>query len=138
MEHWEDAKRLTPYQPFFAMVSPPAAHTCFNGAEVAADQVDVASRLTFMLKMHKAYPVTGTVATGAVARVQGSVVWDLLSEQARAAEVLRIGHPSGIIPIEALADSTADHTEIQKLGVYRTARMIMEGQVYVRKAVFHG
>lgn len=138
VEHWEDAKRLTPYQPFFAMVSPPAAHTCFNGAEVAADQVDVVSRLTFMLKMHKAYPVTGTVATGAVARVQGSEVWDLLSEQARAAEVLRIGHPSGIIPIEALADSTADHTEIQKLGVYRTARMIMEGQVYVRKAVFHG
>ena len=23
VEHWEDAKRLTPYQPFFAMVSPP-------------------------------------------------------------------------------------------------------------------
>ena len=137
VERWEDAKRLTPYQPFFAMVSAPAAHTCFNGVEVAAHQVDVVSRLTFMLKMHKAYPVTGTVATGAVARVQGSVVWDLLSDKAKADGVLRIGHPSGIIPIEALADSSPDHTEIKKLGVYRTARMIMEGQVYVRKEVFH-
>ena len=138
VERWEDARRLTPYQPFFAMVSAPAAHTCFNGVEVAADQVDVVSRLTFMLKMHKAYPVTGTVATGAVARVQGSVVWDLLSDKAKADGVLRIGHPSGIIPIEALADSAPGRTEIKKLGVYRTARMIMEGQVYVRKEVFHG
>lgn len=138
VERWEDAKQVTPYQPFFAMVSPPAAHTCFNGVRVEADQVDVVSRLTFMLKMHKAYPVTGTVATGAVARVKGSVVWDLLSEKAREEEVLRIGHPSGIIPIEALADSGAEDTQIKKLGVYRTARMIMEGQVYVRKAVFQG
>ena len=138
VERWEDARRLTPYQPFFAMVSAPAAHTCFNGVEVAADQVDVVSRLTFMLKMHRAYPVTGTVATGAVARVQGSVVWDLLSDKAKADGVLRIGHPSGIIPIEALADSAPGRTEIKKLGVYRTARMIMEGQVYVRKEVFHG
>lgn len=138
VERWEDAKQVTPYQPFFAMVSPPAAHTCFNGIRVEADQVDVVSRLTFMLKMHKAYPVTGTVATGAVARVRGSVVWDLLSEKAREEEVLRIGHPSGIIPIEALADSGEEDTQIKKLGVYRTARMIMEGQVYVRKAVFQG
>lgn len=138
VERWEDAKQVTPYQPFFAMVSPPAAHTCFNGVRVEADQVDVVSRLTFMLKMHKAYPVTGTVATGAVARVKGSVVWDLLSEKAREEGVLRIGHPSGIIPIEALADSGEEDTQIKKLGVYRTARMIMEGQVYVRKAVFQG
>lgn len=138
VERWEDAKQVTPYQPFFAMVSPPAAHTCFNGVRVEAGQVDVVSRLTFMLKMHKAYPVTGTVATGAVARVKGSVVWDLLSEKAREEEMLRIGHPSGIIPIEALADSGEEDTQIKKLGVYRTARMIMEGQVYVRKAVFQG
>ena len=138
VERWEDAKQVTPYQPFFAMVSPPAAHTCFNGIRVEAGQVDVVSRLTFMLKMHKAYPVTGTVATGAVARVKGSVVWDLLSEKAREEEVLRIGHPSGIIPNEALADSGEEDTQIKKLGVYRTARMIMEGQVYVRKAVFQG
>lgn len=137
VEQWEDAKKRTPYQPFFAMVSPPASHTCFNGLEVAADQVDVVSRLTFMLKMHKAYPITGTVATGAVARVKDSVVWDLLSEQARKEQVLRIGHPSGIIPVEALADSGNGHTQIKKLGVYRTARMIMQGQVYVPKEVFH-
>lgn len=138
VERWEDAKTKTPYQPFFAMVSPPADHTCFNGTQVAADQVDVVSRLTFMLKMHKAYPVTGTVATGAVSRVKGSVVWELLDEQAKQESVLRIGHPSGVIPVEALADSGEEHTQINKLGVYRTARMIMEGQVYVRKEVFHG
>lgn len=31
-----------------------------------------------MQKMHKTYPVTGTVATGAVARIKDSVVYNLL------------------------------------------------------------
>lgn len=137
VERWEDAKKVTPYQPFFAMVSAPAAHTCFNGVHVEEDQVDVVSRLTFMLKMHKAYPVTGTVATGAAARIPGSVVWKLMPQQAHTAPVVRIGHPSGVIPIESLAQQQDGQTTITKLGVYRTARPIMDGTVYVRKEVFH-
>lgn len=100
---WREAGKVTPYQPFFAMVSPPSAHSCFNGVQLEAGDVDVVSRLTFMLKMHKAYPITGTVATGAASRIPGSIVWDLLSEEARRSDILRIGHPSGMLPIEAVA-----------------------------------
>lgn len=63
MKDWREAKKVTPYQPFFAMVSKPSDHKCFNGVQIGAEDVDVVSRLTFMLKMHKAYPITGTVAT---------------------------------------------------------------------------
>lgn len=132
VKHRQDAKVETPYQPFFAMVSAPTTHKCFNGVQICPDDVDVISRLTFMLKMHKAYPVTGTVATGAAARIKGSIVWDLLSDQAKQADILKIGHPSGVIPIEAKCVGD----KITKLGVYRTARMIMDGYVYVRKSVY--
>lgn len=134
---WQDAKKSTPYQPFFAMISPAQDYSCFNGKQVQAKEIDFTSRLLFMLKMHKAYPVTGTVATGAVARVQGSIVYELMSEQAKVNKVVRIGHPSGVIAVEATAKYQGDQTIMTKIGVYRTARMIMEGYVYVRKTIFN-
>ncbi|MCC8026939.1 MAG: 3-methylitaconate isomerase [Clostridium sp.] len=134
VKDWREAKKVTPYQPFFAMVSKPSDHKCFNGVQIGAEDVDVVSRLTFMLKMHKAYPITGTVATGAAARIEGSVVWDLLSREARESDVLRIGHPSGMLPIEAVAESKDGQADIKKLGTLRTARKILDGYVYVRKS----
>lgn len=133
---WKEAKKVTPYQPFFAMVSKPSAHSCFNGIRLEAGDVDVVSRLTFMLKMHKAYPITGTVATGAASRIPGSVVWDLLDETAKKSDILRIGHPSGLLPIEAVAEEAEGETAVRKLGTLRTARKILDGYVYVRKSVW--
>ncbi len=137
VKNWQDAKKLTPYQPFFAIVSPAQDYKCFNGNSVKKEEIDFTSRLLFMLKMHKAYPVTGTVATGAVSRIKGSVVYDLLSEKAKTEKVVRIGHPSGIIDVEATADYKGGETIMTKIGVYRTARMIMQGYVYVRKTIFN-
>ena len=136
VSNWQDAKKITPYQPFFAMVSAAQDYECFNGNSVKATDIDFVSRLLFMLKMHKTYPVTGTVATGAVARIKGSVVYELLSDKAKAKKEILIGHPAGVIGVEAIADYQGDETIMTKIGVYRTARMIMEGHVYVRKTVF--
>lgn len=135
VENWKDAATRTPYQPFFAMVSAPVDHDCFNGCHVKMDEVDVVSRLLFMLHMHKAYPITGTVCTGAAARIPGSVVHDLISDTAREAVIVNIGHPSGVIPVEAVGTTQNGETQITRVGVYRTARMIMDGWVYVRKSV---
>ncbi len=135
VENWEDAKTITPYQPFFAMVSPKKDYTTFHGNEIKEDEVDFLSRLTFMLKMHKAYPITGTVCTGAAARVPGSIVYELLSEDAKTTETIRIGHPQGIIPVVSVADNIGEDTTMKKISVFRTARTIMDGYVYVRKSV---
>ncbi len=88
-----------------------------------------------MLKMHKAYPITGTVCTGAAARVPGSIVYELLSEDAKTTETIRIGHPQGIIPVVSVADNIGEDTTMKKISVFRTARTIMDGYVYVRKSV---
>lgn len=135
VKNWQDAKKLTPYQPFFAMVSPKKDYTCFNGKAIKSEEVDFLSRLTFMLKMHKAYPITGTVATGVAARIPGSIVHELLDEEAKSRGEILIGHPQGVIPVECLGHQEEAETKIDKVGVYRTARTIMEGCVYVRKSV---
>lgn len=131
-----DAKTQSPYAPFFAIVSPPATYISLSGAEVKAEEVDIVSRLLFMLKMHKTYPVTGTVATGAAVRVTGSIAWEVLRPEAKARTFVNIGHPGGVIPVETEAIHVNGRIKVTRLGVYRTARRIMDGYVYVRKSIF--
>jgi 2-methylaconitate cis-trans-isomerase PrpF len=88
-----------------------------------------------MLHMHKTYPITGTVCTGAAVRIPGTVAWEVLRESARDRIQVNIGHPGGIIPVEADAEEKDKQICIKKLGVYRTARRIMDGYVYVKKSV---
>ncbi len=132
VERWEDAETVTPFQPFVAIVSEARSHECFNGKRIETEECHLISRIVFMQHMHKAYPITGTVATGVAARIPGSVVHSLLAESARDAPVLKIAHPSGLIEADARAAYSGNQVTIEKIAVYRTARMIMDGYVYVR------
>ncbi len=136
VEKEEDAAKKSPYIPFFAIVSKPASYDCFNGNKVDKKDIDLVSRLLFMLKMHKTYPGTGTVCTGAAAKIPGTVVWEQLSEEAKKALVIRIGHPAGIIPVEASSKEKDGEFFITRAAFYRTARKIMDGVVYIKKSVF--
>lgn len=129
----EKAREESPYNPFFAIVSPATDYVCFNGTEVKKDEVDLVSRLLFMLHMHKAYPITGTVCTGAAMRIPESIPWELMSKEGKNRPQLRIGHPTGVIDVEVEADrNSQEEIYMKKIKVVRTARMIMDGIVYVR------
>lgn len=132
----ELASTKSPYIPFFAIISPSVDHRTYNGKDIKKEEIDFVSRLLFMLKMHKAYPVTGTVCTGAAARIPGSVVWDAMKEEAKNRQTIYIGHPAGIIPVESEAELVEGKIVLKKAAIYRTARRIMEGYAYVRKSVF--
>lgn len=127
-----EAKEQSPYNPFFAIVSAPADYTCFNGKQVKAREVDLVSRLLFMLHMHKAYPITGTVCTGAAMKIPGSIPWEMMQEEARKNETLYIGHPSGVLEVAVRAEEGEGGVEMKSIRIYRTARTIMDGIVYVR------
>lgn len=127
----EEAARVTPYNPFFAIVSKPQSYQAVNGKRIGEEEIDLTARLLFMLRMHKAYPITGTVATGAAARIPGTVAWEVLREEAKRRETIYIGHPSGKLPVEAVAAVEQGKIKLLKAGVYRTARRIMDGRVYL-------
>jgi 2-methylaconitate cis-trans-isomerase PrpF len=129
-----DAFDKSPYNPFFAIVSPPASYKGLNGANVDEKDADIVSRLIFMHRMHKAYPVTGTVCTAAAAMTPGSIAYRLMRNTARAASLLRIGHPGGVIDVEKRCAPGAEGPIIEKIAVGRTARKIMEGIVYVKRS----
>lgn len=132
VEREEDAYDKSAYIPFFAIISPPADYTCFNGTEVKKEEVDIVSRLLFMHHMHKAYPITGTVCTGAAMKIPGSIPYLAMTEEARLRTALRIGHPTGSLEVKVDPDTDSEPVKIKYVKVFRTARKIMDGTVYIR------
>jgi 2-methylaconitate cis-trans-isomerase PrpF len=131
VEDWQDAARESPYIPFFVLVSPPADYVDFTtGRMVEAQDVDFVARLLFMLRMHKAYAVTGTVCTGAAAKIPGTIVYQAARPESHSRSLTRIGHPAGVIDVEAVVQSD-DSVHLLRASVGRTARRIMEGYVFV-------
>ena len=136
VETWSDAARKSPYIPFFVLVSPSADYVDFTtGRTVAAQDVDFVARLLFMLRMHKAYAVTGTVCTGAAAKIPGTIVHEAARPASRDRSLTRIGHPAGVIDIDA--DVRFDEgVQLVRASVGRTARRIMEGHVFVPRSTW--
>jgi 2-methylaconitate cis-trans-isomerase PrpF len=133
-----DARTKSPYIPFLNIISPPADYQAINGKTVKAADIDLVCRAVFMQRVHKAIQVTGSLSTGAFARVPGSLASEVVREATKTRPQIRIGHPSGILPLEAEAETVNGNVKITRLRVFRTARRIMEGYVYVRKSVFAG
>lgn len=132
VERWSDAAQASPYVPFIVLVSPPTDYTDFvTGQTIRATQVDLVARLLFMLKMHKTYPVTGTVCTGVAAKIPGTLVHDLLSSESRTQSSVSIGHPAGIITIDTIVEKNDADFKLVRATLSRTARRIMEGYVFI-------
>ena len=120
----------TPATPLLAMVSPPAEYcSALAGGSVAAEAVDLVSRLMFMQQMHKTYAGTSTVCTGVAARLAGTLVQQVARPHNRTA--IRIGHPAGVIETES---EIGPDGQVLRATLGRTARRILEGYVFVPKA----
>ncbi|XBS70367.1 PrpF domain-containing protein [Acerihabitans sp. KWT182] len=77
----EEAARVTPYQPFVAIIAEPESYSTLNGTEVRGQDIDLTSRLVFMQKVHKTYPISAATGIGAAARIPGTIVWDILKKE---------------------------------------------------------
>jgi methylitaconate Delta-isomerase len=139
VKDWRDARRLSQLIPFIVMVNSPRAYVNFTtGKSISADSYDVLARLLFNQRMHKAYPLTGTVCTGVAAKIPGTVVNELVSKSAVTAGEFRIGHPAGIIAIEVDVKMEDGKPILKKAALGRTVRIMMEGFVFVRKSIMSG
>lgn len=137
VREWSEAAKRSPYIPFLVMVSPPTDYADYASSRtIKAEQVDVVARLVFMLKMHKTYPVTGTVCTGAAAKIPGTLVYEAARPEQRERELLLIGHPAGVIDIQTAVERSGEQIRLMRASVGRTARRIMEGNVLVPWSTF--
>lgn len=133
-DDWRLSTQICPYAPFFSIVSKSQSYHTFDGKDIAGEDIDIVSRLLFMQKMHKTHPVTGTVCMSAAARVPGSIVNQALSERGKENRKIIIGHPAGVIPVVSELEITDGAYNLKTAATLRTARIIMDGHVYVRKS----
>ncbi len=129
------ATKTSPAIPKIGFVSPKTDYKNPDGKMVSAKDIDFVARLASMQKMHRAYMVTGGVCTGTAAKIEGSIVWELLDDAARKADTIRIGHPYGVMDVKVTLNSGNTDNLVQRVGVGRTARRIMEGYAYVPKTL---
>jgi 2-methylaconitate cis-trans-isomerase PrpF len=122
-----------PTMPFCIFVGPPVPYASFQtGAGIAADSYDVKGIIRFAGAYHRTYSGTGAVCTAVAAKLPGTVVNAVLAEAAKAAPVLRIGHPCGRIDVEIAVDNVGDEQVIRRAAYGRTARRIMEGRIALK------
>lgn len=128
------ATAKSPAYPKIGFVSAPRDYVNPEGVLIKAEEVDLVARLASMQKMHRAYMITGAISTGAAAQIPGTVVHDVISERAKNSNTLIIGNPYG--PMEVVITKEGD--EIRREAVYRTARKILDGSVYIPYSRIYG
>jgi 2-methylaconitate isomerase len=110
--------------PKIAMVAPPTAFTALDGVRHAADTVDLITRVISMGNCHRAVALTVAMCLGVAARLDGTVVRECVGN---ASHDIRLGHPSGMLPIDAAVRLRGGAAWAERVTVYRTARRLMEG-----------
>jgi len=127
----EEAARRSQAVPKVAVVAAPATYAALNGRMVEAREVDLLARMMSMGTLHRSYAVSGAVATAGAAMIPGTVVGELVREEARGRDLLHIGHPGGVIDVGAVIEPRAGEHIYREAVLERTARRLMEGHVLV-------
>ena len=108
-----------------------------RGAAVDPATMDLRARFVWYNKCHESMAGTGSMCTAAASRILGSVVNQVVGANAARADTLRIGHPMGIMRVNVVAEpaNVIGGVRFAALGFSRTARRIMDGTVYVPRAL---
>jgi 2-methylaconitate cis-trans-isomerase PrpF len=131
-ESIEHATRI-PSIPKVGMVTQPVAAKTLSGEKLDPDAMDVLVRMISVGQAHRAVPLTAALCIATAARIAGSTVHRATREPAKDADQIRIAHPSGLTVVGASVRHDGEWIA-ESASVYRTARRLMEGTIYVRAA----
>ena len=136
VDDWRKATGERPYIPFFTICAPPISYKDWTtGKQVNENSMDLSVRLLFMQKMHKTYPVSGTICTVAAAMIPGTIANQVSQRGIIEKGELRIGHPAGIIISKGKVDKEKGAFVLKRATVDRTARCLMKGYAYIPKSI---
>lgn len=133
-----DATAYSPDVPKLAFVAPPMRYAGSDGSgTINSSSIDLVSRIVSSQNYHKAYAVTGAIATAAAAAINGSVVAEAIGREVSVGtEEIRIGHPSGVLTCRIESQMAEECLEILAVGLSRTARRIMQGSLIIPNKCF--
>ncbi len=131
-----EATEKRPHTPKLAFVAAPTGYTASSGKAVRAEDMDLCARIFSMGKLHHAMTGTGAVAIAVAAAIPGTLVSRLLGGGRH--DEICFGHPSGTLTVGADASELDGTWAVTKALMSRSARRLMEGQVFVPAAWHSG
>ena len=133
----DDAVAVSPDVPKVAIVGSPISYQCDNSSKhIEADAIDLVARIISSQNYHKAYAVTGAIATAVASAVAGSVVQRTAGSSAEGGtHKLRIGHPGGVLACQVASCIVNGRQEIAFARIRRTARRVSQGSVFVPASI---
>lgn len=122
----------TPGIPKMTFVAEADDYVTSDGKEIKKEQIDLLSHMMSMQKTHPSYAMTGAMCTAAAAVVPGSIVQQVLPEDADT-QFIRIGHPAGVLECGVDYKENGAIPVIDDTFGFRTANLLMEGVAVIRK-----
>jgi len=121
-----------PSIPKAAIVTGPREAVALSGQNIAAGDADVTVRMISIGQPHRAVPLTGAMCLAVAAKLPGSVVNRVTRHTQSPDAPVRIAQPSGVSVVDAVVRQRAGEWYAEQATVYRTARRLMDGWVYLR------
>lgn len=109
--------------PKVAVVAAASPFVALDGRSYGPSDYHVSVRLVSMGNVHRAITLTGAMCVAVAARIPGS----LIAQHAQAAGDVRIGNPSGVLPVEADVADGPDGLVARSATTFRTQRCLMTG-----------
>lgn len=128
----ENAGKI-PAIPKIAIIGKPGDYTSLDGKLIRRENYDVSVRMLSMEQPHKAIPLTGALCVATAARLPGTLVEYITKAKGN---IIKIGTPSGILEVDAEVLIDANGTPmVNRASVWRTARRLMDGYVFVPQRI---
>lgn len=125
--------------PKVAFVAPASSYATTDGGRVDGEAVDVLVRMLSVGRAHRTLAMTAGICAAAAAGIAGTVVAEVARPGTAGERVVRLGHAAGVLPIGVRVCRAEDGGwRAASATTYRTARKIMDGQVYVPAAYLAG
>ena len=122
------------HTPKVAFVAKPEDYTSSSGKTISADGIDLNVRALSMGLLHHAMMGTAAVAIATAAAIPGTLV--NLAAGGGQRDSLRFGHPSGTLKVGAEVCQDGEEWKAKKVMMSRSARVLMEGKVYIPEDCF--
>lgn len=125
----EEARYKKPNVPKIAVISPAQDYITTGGEHIREDVVDILVKVISMGKLHRTSPASGLYNLAAASLLPGTIPNQVAGFPAGIRDrMVRIGHPEGVVEVRATL--TADGMRVEKVGMERTARRIMKGELF--------
>lgn len=125
----EEARQEYRAIPKVAFVAKPQDYQTSTGKLIRKEDYHILARVVSMEKMHRTFAMSALLNLGAMSLLKGTIPYQLSSAGEADEQIIRIGHPEGISEVR-IGKMPAEE-EIRYVGVERTVRKIMEGNLYI-------